>query len=336
MRKFNGEIKMKEQLVEYISTNFGIDLYPKADGRVEIPKEVVLFLGWDSCEIVNTMFEEGNVYVSNGSFDKNIPIKVSHGRVRIPVGVLKSAGLHKKSLIATFDLNCTMRITADNSNNIEAINEFIDSLTEKQKKNLKDIFIGDTYKINNEIPNMELVRAPVNQSDFEKPKMFLLDAIEDKSFIFKPVGNPYKFKFCWSDKVPLLSRDEEDILVSYAIPGINMYNKDVGFLLVDQITFGKVCYILKKKEEETGIDKDLIFIFSPKTRIGSFKVYENPKQEVERNIIDRAKLICANPENFLLNNFDIYSSGKRDFPPTSLTSNTIGRIKQNEREAGKN
>lgn len=327
---------MREQLVDLLSTNFGIDLYPKADGRVEIPKDVVLFLEWNSHEIINTTFEEGSIYVSSGSFDKNISIKVSHGRVRIPAGVLRSAGLYKKNLIATFDLDCTMKITANNSNNIEVIDEFIENLTEEQKKTLKDILIGNAYKTNNEIPNMELIRVSVSQSSFEKPKLFLLDAIEDKPFIFKPVGNPYKFKFCWVDKVPLLSRDEKDTLISYVIPVINMNNKDIGFLLIDQITFGKVCYILNKKGRETAVDRDLIFIFSPKTRIGSFKVYENPRQEIKQEVIDKAKLICANPEKFLIDNFDIYSSGKRDFPPSTLTSNTIGRIKQNEREAGKN
>lgn len=328
---------MEEQLVNFLTTDFGVELFPKADGRVEIPKDVVLFLGWNKSDIINLFFNDGNVYVSDGTFEKNIQIKVSHGRVRIPIGVLKSAGLYRKSLIATFDLNCTMRLTASNSSSNWAINEFIGSLTKHQAEALVNIFMGKSSRDDNSIPSMEIAKISVNQEKLPRPEMFILEALEEKSFIFRPTGNPYKFNFCWVDKTPMLCKNEDNSLVSYVIPGIRRGEDKVGFLLIDETTFGKVCYILKRKNETTAIDKDLIFMFSPKTKIGSFKVYENPKQEINQELVEQSKLVCSNPERFLTSNFNIYSGGNKDFPPTTITTNTIGRIEKNEpREADKN
>ena len=248
----------RQHLVNLLSTNFGIDLYPKSDGRVEIPKHIISSVGWDSLELVymsSDMYE--NIYISSDCSLLDIAegevaasVAVSHGRLRIPAGFLKKIGLLNRNLVAVSDMSGTLYIKPDNSNSGDALVEIINNLNEDVVKQLSKALSGLTE---NYIPNMELVRVSVNQSELPLAELFMLEGNENSSFVFRPINNPYKFKCCWVDKVPLISKsDNEHTATLYLIPGIKRIKKDKGggipgFLIIDETTFGKICYIIKKK-----------------------------------------------------------------------------------------
>jgi len=334
-------MEVREQLVNLMLTSFGIDLYPKADGRVEIPKYVVIKSGWNSLDMVYMSSDMcGNLYISADSDlienEVSVAVAISGGRLRIPAGFLKKVNLHNKNLVATYDADSTLCLKADNSENEEALTLFLEELDDLQAAKLLDMLTGGkSLRSDNDIPNMELIRVSANQKALPEAKMFLLEGDETRSFVFRPVGNPYKFKFCWINKVPKLVRSDvkNNALTLYIIPGVNRVKKDEnlsGFLLIDQTTFEKICYIVKKKNESTAIGKDLIFMFSPKVKIGSFKVFENPHVSLDPKIVEEAKMVCANPEQFLSNNFGLFESGECDHPPTTITVNTIGNINKSK------
>ena len=330
----------RQQLVNLLLTSFGVDLYPKSDGRIEIPKYMITTAGWDSYDKVYMSSDlQGNLYISSDSTffsgGVTISVAVSHGRLRIPVGFLKRIGIHNRNLVAVYDMNSTLHLRPDNSESEEALVEFVNELNEKDAILLANILMGRAV-LDNYIPNMEIVRVSVNQKPLPEAEMFLLEANEQRSFMFRPIGNPYKFKCCWVDKVPHLAYENNDnATMLYVIPGIKRIKKNdggtvPGFLIIDETTFGKICYVVKKKGDDTAIGKDLIFMFSPRVRIGSFKVFENPKEDLDPKIIEEAKQVCANPERFLSSNFSLFKSGNCDLPPTTITVNTIGKINKRE------
>jgi hypothetical protein len=334
------EIWMEERqsIVNLLSTSFGVDLYPKADGRIEIPKHIIISAGWEQCDVVY-MFSDmcGSLYISSCSSlldnDISITVAVSHGRLRVPAGFLKKIGLFNKNLIATYDMNNTLCLRPDSSEN--ALVDFVNNLSDDLATRLSQILLG-TVKENNYIDSEEIIRIPTDQPKLPQPMLFLLEGDEERSLVFRPVNNPYKFKCCWVNRVPFLSTLGNDkAIILFAIPGIKRTKKDKdknvsGFLIIDEITFGKIWYIIKQKGCDTAIDKDLIFIFSPKTRIGSFKVFINPDENLDPKTIGEAKQVCANPERFLSSYFDLYTSGQCDLPPTTITVNTIGNIIKKE------
>jgi len=326
-------METRQILISLMLTDFGISLYPKSDGRVEIPKYIVKNIGFVSSNMVYMSSDMcGNIYISTNSElledEISISVAISNGRLRIPSKFLKKIGLINKSLVIVSDSHSILHLKADNSHNEEALELLLNELDDDKTSRLLDILSGKRVD-NNYILNMDIVRVSTNQTKLPKAKLFLLEGNEDKTFAFRPIGNPYKFRCCWVNRVPKLTKDANNSVILYAIPGINRMksgDNSSGFLIIDQITFGKICYVVNKKNSTTAIGKDLIFIFSPKTKIGSFKVFENPNTDIDNKIIEEAKLICANPEKFLSNKFSFFESGKCDLPPTTITLNTIGNI----------
>ena len=328
----------REQLANLLITNFGMELYPKADGRVEVPQCLVSSADWHSCRSVYMSSNmDGIIYISSSSDlmkddTVTITVAVSSGRLRIPAGFLKKVGLYGKRLSATHDGDSMLMVRPDNSKNDRALEELLGSFLDSQITELLNILTGEEIVDNNLIPNRDIVRVSVNCKDFPEPSMFLLEGDEARTCIFRPVGNPYKFKCCWVDKKPFLvkpSFDNENVVTLYAVPGLKRIKREdgggvPGYLILDPITFGKVCYIVKLKQEKTAIGKDLIFIFSPKTKVGSFKVFENPTEDLDDEVIERAKLVCANPERFLSDSLELFCGGQCDSPPTTITVNTFG------------
>lgn len=332
-------MKEKEQIINLLLTDFGIELHPKSDGRVEIPKYLITAAGWEDTNMVYMSSNLDNMlYVSTDSelVDDTISVAVaiSNGRLRIPAGFLRKIGLNDRVLVAIHDGDGMIRMRPDNTKSEEALGEFLEKLDDDQVKELLGILVGKAAAVsNNFIPSMEIARISISQKSLPEPSLFLLEGNESNPCVFRPVANPYKFRCCWVEGKPMLvrpSQTHDKSIVLYAVPGLKRIKKEdgvavPGFLLLDQITFGKICYIVKRKGEKTAVGRDLIFIFSPKTKVGSFKVFENPRENLDPSIIELAKLTCANPERFLSNNFDFFESGKCDLPPTTITVNTIGR-----------
>ena len=320
----------KEKLAKLLLVDFGVDLYPKADGRVEIPKHIVSY-AWDSNLVYISSDMCGNIFISDDAEqiqeEISVSVRVSHGRVRIPSGFLRKVGMYRRNLIATFDGISIVHIKQNNASGYGALLEFLNSLSDCQADQFVKIMTGRAPRDDNNIPDMEIVRISANQGVVSEPKLFLLVSDENKPVLFRPIGDPYKFKCCWVDGVPKLTQNDDtnNTSVIYAIPGIKR-NKDegnaAGFLLIDSITFGKVRYVANRRGS-TVVGRVLIFLFSPKARVGSFKVFENPEEKMDPNSIEEAKLICSNPERFLYNNFDLFASGSRGQTPLTITANTM-------------
>jgi hypothetical protein len=88
--------------------------------------------------------------------------------------------------------------------------------------------------------------------------------------------------------------------------------------------FGKVCDIIVHgagRKTATGVE--MIFIHDLYT-FGSFKVYENPPEELPEEILIKANSICSDPEGFLTKTFRIVESiSNVSNPPLSVNSGTV-------------
>lgn len=316
-----------DSLVNLLLTNFGAKLHNKSDGRVEIPKYIIKSMGWDSCDMVYVSSDLSNkIYISDNSFltkdAECITVAISCGRLRIPYSFLKKIGLDNRHFIVTSNLNSVLCLRVNNYNNDLALRHLLEELPDNQVNDLYSILTGSTQFRNREIPNGDLARISIHKKELPRPKLFLLDS--EHSTVFRPVINPYKFSCKWVNNSPMLTKDNlgENL---YIIGGINRGDNSIGFLIIDEATFGKVCYFINRKGYTTAINKDLIFMYS---HMGFFKLYESPESDIEQDTVDEAKQVCANPEKFLINNFPVFQGGECSTPSGVITKHTMGEIKK--------
>lgn len=332
----------KTVILDFFYTGYGVIAHPKSDGRVEVPQQFIKLMGWDKCDTLYMSYENGaEFYISNDlQFHCEDPVQieaaVSNGRVRVPAGFLRKIEMCDKplSFVAGDELGV---VRVNNSHNRFRIEEFISSLMPHDIEELALLVSGegegDEYeeivhaaegKSEVKIPFGEVARVPI-----KRPHLILLQKVG--STVFRPVGNPYKFKGYWADKEIVFAKDasETDPTTLYLVPGIQRVKQEdggflFGFLLLDEKMFGKIRdRVVRGPSRDTAIDVEMIFMYDCFT-FGSFKIYENPPEALPEDILERAKSICSDPERFLLNTFKVVDSPPENGnSPESVNSWTI-------------
>ena len=328
-------------ILDFLVTGFGTVANPKSDGRVEIPQSFVQTMNWGKCNKLYMSYDDGaEFYISEDfSFHEDdkifVEVAVTKGRVRIPARFLKQIRMSDKSLVFTeADGAAVARVV--NSHNEERILAFLNTLDYDSVKQLAELLLDvepveeeeifEKKSLEFEIPHGEIARVSVSAST--SPELILLST--ESSTVFRPVGNPYKFTAGWKNKEIVFYKDvpSSSLDILYLIPGIQRIKQEdkpfrFGFLLVDARLFTKICQrIVKDAERTTAEGVEMIFIYSLFSK-GSFKVYENPKEELDPNIILKAKNICSNPEQFLLNTFTVIDGCSTHRSPLSVNANTV-------------
>lgn len=344
------------EVTNYLIGQQGTISHPKSDGRVEIPQLLIKKLGWDKKQTAYIKFYNDELLVYTKQIEdnsKNIWIyRITNGRIRIPVSVLRSANLNNKPLYLAIGGE---NIIIKSKTKSEKIQSFISSLSPEQIKLLYSVFIPE-YNIDNiKIDKPDLVdnihSDAIKNMKNEEDSNFLISvqnvdkAIEERSSIledfkpelilpditqptvFKIVGGPFTFPVIWSENceelvLPSKGSSDEYIQQLYIIPGIRMLKKSmtIGFLLVQESVFSNI------REKVLNNKKDFpeIILWYDSFVDGNFKVYLNPSTDVDTNLIITAQNLCKEPLKFVEQNFrneefdDVCS---KQFPVLTSTSN---------------
>jgi len=324
-------------ILDFFYTGYGISASPKTDSRVEVPQSFVRTMGWDQYEKLYMSYDDGaEFYISHdpqfhSEDEVQIEVVVSSKRIRVPAGFLKKIGMSGVvlSFVGADDLGI---VRMDNSHNEHKMAAFIASLEVEDVEELGRLLVGKDEEDETpdhdeaEIPFGEIARVSV------KKHADLILLSKSESVVFRPIQSPCKFTGYWDDKEIVLSRNRsEDAGQSkfYLIPGIQRVKQEeggfiFGFLLLDENIFGKVCErIVHSPGRKTAVGVEMIFIHDSFT-FASFKVYENPPEELPDAVLKKAQFICSDPETFLLKAFRIVDSPpKNSNPPLSVNSTTV-------------
>jgi hypothetical protein len=281
-----------EDINKILFNDFGLHLSPKnTDGRVEIPKKVVVANGWKDSVYV---FNKGNhILISKYKIDEDYIdiINNSCGRFRLPYGLLKSVGFSDMRLFLLSDFNGTVFIRRDFS--ISKIRGIFSTINENKISQISDI---------------------INPTEVRK--LFLLDC--DNPTMFRPTGLPYKITCKWIEDEPMICTSGYRY---FLIPGIktSISGYSCGYLFIDTDTFYKIIYLISKiKNRNTPEGLDLIF--TPKS--GKFWVNKNIGVDIPDDVIDSVKYL-ENPENIIRKYFREFPYNKGEsLPPLSVNCGT--------------
>lgn len=132
---------MKDVLLDFLITERGIVSFPKSDGRIEVPQNMIKTIGWNKCKVIFIKKIPSGLLLTNISSVRDIiigKITVSCGRVRIPAKILRSVGLNNKNIILTCEDNCIIA-RANNVKLRRNIAELLDSFCDSCKCNLEKL-----------------------------------------------------------------------------------------------------------------------------------------------------------------------------------------------------
>jgi hypothetical protein len=271
----------RDILATYFIHQPGLILYPKADGRVEIPQFIVKGLEWDNISCVCVHMYPGELILS---VKKNLckasellgKINVTKGRIRIPLGFLKKSGFEKRPVVLGAGSDGSLIIRPDRSDVAEDIRKFIDNnLSENLTNDLASLLIGKP-----------------DDSGEASPILFLPAA---NSLCFRPIAAPYRFAGFKLKNGELVTTSNHKSSYSrdfYLIPGIKRSSGvfKPGFLLTSEHLFS----IINSKIVHP-INYDLIILNNG----FDFKVYRNPVEVLSQDIIKESEQICSNPGEFI-------------------------------------
>jgi hypothetical protein len=151
-----------------------------------------------------------------------------------------------------------------------------------------------------------------------KPTLFILST---EDFVFRPVGFPFKFNGYLIPNELILNEKGRPF---YLLPGINKSNKNSGFLLLSEMVYSRVAYVIKQHKEYSN--RDFIFCHVPFLE-GSFKVFLNPIEDILQEEIEEAKAICESPEQFVEETFN-KGEEQKDLYVCSLTKDMLKNFKK--------
>lgn len=289
--------------------NCGISVFPKADGRIEIPQFVVSAMDWKGLsEIYFTHEDVGICMYADGSRLKNIiGSSISNtGRFRIPATSIRKTPFFRKGLIFVIERE---RVVAHPRAELS-----------KVKEDLGVLFSGS------KTPKEHLKELEKDLPKLGKPELILLDT--NRITTFKPVDLPFSFlaTFSSTKREIVFSASKYNNFNFFLVPGIERSgnNYRIGFLLINNQVYKKISSKLKDYSSEHN---EIGFWPHPK-ETGGFQIFINPSfGKYEKAIVGKAKIMCKDPKELLEIHFrqnppnindDIYIT-----PPSIIAKQTI-------------
>jgi len=305
---------MESILVNLLTSEHGIRVKPKRDGRVEVPQNLVKAVGWDKRQVVFISKEPGVLTLCGSRSNLTIgKTKVSKGRVRIPAGILKSVEFIRKPLVLSLGKDyISARVCCEDK--IEDIKQVIGRIQQPDIEELSSILIG--------------------KKEFVEPQLFLLQ----DGLVVQPIRPPFKFfgYYLSTKEVVYINPDETrkgDIF--FLLPVIKFSQPQeaerfkLGFLLLNEYNYATTYKTLHRARVDCrNPNRSLIFLYRPFT-FGMWSVFINPPGDMPVDI-QKANNICKDPERFLrtfFRQFEKKDLGNIVWPPPSITKTTVERFK---------
>jgi len=302
-------------LAERLTCANGTILYPKADGRVEIPQSFVRLMGWkDKGRIKISLAGPQKLCLVEG--DRMVAhqfvgsVVVSMERVRIPASMLRKIGLDKNDRVVVIPQispgDPCLIVVPDLSRKIEAVRQVFLDIGQKKCEWLAGL-VDVALQV---VPKDE--GPPVSHfSDLpQAPRLFFPSPF--KPTIIRVIGKPFAFRAHWvaapasnggggtfvahKDDLCQLCKvrgPERIYLIPVLRRGVDA--DQVGFLLVKEelrTVIGRALYSFNPTSF------DLILYYKPFS-YGMFDVFRNPPEPIPESVLDKAQESCVNPDAFL-------------------------------------
>lgn len=307
-------------LASRLSHSAGTPLYPKGDGRIEIPQGIVRLMGWKDKSVVSISMGEGCIFLADGD---NVHVSnllgrvvVSMERVRIPMSMLRRIdGGSRSPVVVSPNLRSSVLVVlpdvAGRKHKIEAV---LKDMGAGPCSRLLSLLMGQQPESQEEEGPAHPVE-PAAPDAPAGPRLFLPDfAAPD---VVRIVGSPFSFQSHWvpMDKggaiVPhvdfgCVCRGTKAPERLYLIPVIRRKNKlETGYLLVRDDLRAKIGRVLAGSNPTSF---DLIFCYKPFVD-GMFEVYKNPPEPLPPDVVEKAQEDCGDPNKFVAGTFAAASEG---------------------------
>ena len=301
------------QLAALLANKDGTPAFPKADGRVEIPRSLVRLMGWHNGEtiIVSDNDIENRLELSRQkTFNPIGKVIVSMDRVRIPMSMLRRTRMDR---IGVF-------ITPNIVSEVLSVRSFSPTFADLERalSNLDDNAINVLQAI--------FARKQPKEHLADKPKLFIMDAATPT--VLRIIGKPFLFMAHWlagmnggtiyphTENCPFCSakalagyhiRGIKDVKAEpelmYIIPAIRKKNgqPQVGYLLAEPKLKQAIATAISEAKCATETF-DMIIFFKPYVE-GMFGVHRNPVETIPLETIWKARDICGDPNTFIKETF---------------------------------
>jgi len=288
-------MKNKEILANLLASH-GVQVFPKADGRIEIPQSLVRMIGWGRGQKVYISDKPGFLIVSKEKSKNNVrSIITTGGRARLPVGVLRNKGFEGKPLALSIEKDCIIaRVYCDADDILKTL-----SLDNHSIKSLTNVLLGEN-----------------------SPKLFLLK----NQTVVLPLRPPFRFPgyFLSTREVVRFEFPQSSIAPEYfyLLPVLSEPGK-YGFLLLNENDYTIIG--IKLKSAGVSLDNPNRGIVPMWLPFSGWKIFLNPVEH--KYDINKAREACGKTEDFLKNNFRVYNhltdSGFIIRPAPSLSYKTL-------------
>lgn len=272
----------------------------KGDGRIEIPRLVIAEMGWDQEEVhVFGWPGSGEAISVNRTADPGGGhyfgrIVISFGRIRIPLTMLNKAGFRGDLFSVGKEGRDRLVVRPYSHDRGEELDRFVDTLEPLQMRMLSNFILGRSVDTD----------AEQVASAAAKP-LFL---VSRSNTVFKTIGPPFRFSGIYlfeTGEIVDTTSNRMNVRghTLYAVPGIRRANgnNDVGFLIVNDRTFGAIVGAVHN-HGNTPPDVELLFMYDNRSD-SMYRVFVHPPSDVFNDCIESARRLCADPGAFISGHF---------------------------------
>jgi len=290
-------------LSNLITRRSGTPVHVKGDGRIEIPHRIVRLMGWKDKQVITVCCDTCSLVLSESCKNPIGKVSISAGRLRVPMSMLKKAGLNGHlTFVVSTNLNdssiCVMPYVLDKN---EKIFDIIGSIDNNILEMIHDILVNP-------------VRLIAVKSVLSKPQLFLPSC--DGPTIVRIIGPSLLFNAHWvnlkgdgrggtivphKDGCKICEHRTPDILSIIPVIRKQRGELDVGFLLVKEGLRRKIGSVLLGTKSDPSC-ADVLIYYVPYDD-GMFRVYMNPHEVMPEDIINKAKETCGDPNAFVASCF---------------------------------
>lgn len=323
-------------LAERLSCVDGTVLYPKGDGRVEIPQSLVRLMGWkNKCRVEIGLSGHQRLCLTGNERTATArhlgSVVVSMERVRIPASILRKAELDigdRKSVVVVpqmpssfcMDKDPCLSVVPDLGSRFNMARAWFEAIGQRNCELLAASLEGkpvlaDPEPVIPPDPVQEMVENLREPS--QPPKLFFPSPF--KPTVIRVIGKPFLFQAHWvatsgggtfaahkDDACPLCKDrgPERMYLIPVLRRGADM--EQAGFLLAKEELRAVIGKVLAGANPTS---LDMILYYRP-FAYGMFEVFKNPPEPIPEGVLEKAQETCGNPDAFLDSVF------KESFAPT--------------------
>jgi hypothetical protein len=290
-------------LAHTLVSDDGTTVYPKGDGRVEIPHGIVRLMGWrDKCVVWIWRSHDRLVLSDRPNGHQIGRVSVSMERARIPMSMLRTVGMDGRPLVVSPELTSgTINVRPSLVKAKPRVEAVLREMGPEMCAKLAAALSGDSCA--------DKPADPAKGARAADPKLFLMDT--SGPTVIRVIGAPFVFNAHWvpvgdkgrivphRDPCPLCSMRTPDKM--FLIPVVRKKGGETqaGFLLAQEDLRANIA---RQIAGRNPTEFDLILFYKPYSD-GMCGVYKSPVEPMPESQMANARSACADPNAFVASTF---------------------------------